>query len=163
MSELPTNNLPAGTQAPAFNLPSTEGSPLSLSQLRGQTTVLVFYPGDFTSVCGDQLSLYNEILPLFADYGVQILGVSVDNLESHYAFAAERNLSFPLLADDHPLGEMARAYGVFDHHSQTCERALFVIDGQGVIQWSYLSPKGVNPGANGILDALDAMKETSNE
>ena len=112
-------------------------------------------------MCGDQLSLYNEVLPLFDEFNAQLLGISVDNIDSHHAFATDRNLAFPLLCDDDPLGETARRYGVFDEQRQTTERALFVIDGEGTIQWSHLSPHSVNPGADGILAALEGMKATA--
>jgi peroxiredoxin len=143
--------------APDFTLPSTIDNLISLSDLKGKPVILVFYPGDFTPVCGDQLTLYNELLSLFEGFDAQLLGISVDRLESHAAFSADRNLEFPLLADSNPLGEVARRYGVFDEESQTCERALFVIDRTGRISWSYLSPREVNPGADGILRALESL------
>ncbi len=143
--------------APDFRLPSTHEHPIRLSDLKGKPVILVFYPGDFTPVCSDQLTLYNELLSLFGEFDAQILGISVDDLESHRAFSADRKLDFPLLADSDPLGEVARRYGVFDEESQTCERALFVIDRTGRISWSYLSPRDVNPGADGILRALEAL------
>lgn len=143
--------------APDFNLPSTIDNSISLADLKGKPIILVFYPGDFTPVCGDQLTLYNELLSLFEGFNAQLLGVSVDGLESHVAFSADRKLAFPLLADADPLGEVARRYGVFDEESQTCERALFVIDRTGRISWSYLSPRDVNPGADGILRALENL------
>ena len=143
--------------APEFALPSTIDSPISLSDLKGKPVILVFYPGDFTPVCGDQLTLYNELLWLFAEFDAQLLGISVDDLELHRAFSADRKLDFPLLADSDPLGDIARRYGVFDEESQTCERALFVIDRTGRISWSYLSPRDANPGADGILKALESL------
>ena len=143
--------------APDFTLPSTIDNPIRLTELKGKPIILVFYPGDFTPVCGDQLTLYNELLSLFAEFDAQILGISVDGLESHMAFAADRKLDFPLLADADPLGEVARKYGVFDEESQTCVRALFVIDRTGRISWSYLAPREVNPGADGILKALENL------
>ena len=149
--------LPPESIAPDFNLPSTIESSISLGNLQGRPVILVFYPGDFTPVCGDQLTLYNELLWLFAEFDAQVLGISVDRLESHEAFSADRQLDFPLLADSDPLGEVARRYGVFDEESQTCERALFVIDRSGRISWSYLSPRDVNPGADGILRALEDL------
>ncbi len=149
--------LAPGILAPDFNLPSTIDSPISLTRLKGKPVILVFYPGDFTPVCGDQLTLYNELLSLFEGFEAQLLGISVDSLESHLAFSADRKLAFPLLADSDPLGEVARRYGVFDEESQTCERALFVIDRMGRISWSYLSPREVNPGADGILKALETL------
>lgn len=143
--------------APDFTLPSTIDNPISLTDLKGKPVILVFYPGDFTPVCGDQLTLYNELLSLFEGFDAQLLGISVDSLESHVVFSADRKLDFPLLADSDPLGEVARRYGVFDEESQTCERALFVIDHMGRIAWSYLSPREVNPGADGILKALENL------
>ena len=143
--------------APDFSLPSTIDNSISLGDLRGKPIVLVFYPGDFTPVCGDQLTLYNELNWLFEEFDAQLLAISVDDVESHLAFSADRNLDLPLLADSDPLGEVARRYGVFDEESQTCERALFVIDQAGRIVWSYLSPREVNPGADGILRALESL------
>ncbi len=143
--------------APDFTLPSTLANSISLTDLKGKPVILVFYPGDFTPVCSDQLTLYNELLSLFEGFDAQLLAISVDNLESHVAFSADRKLDFPLLADSSPLGEVARRYGVFDEESQTCERALFVIDRTGRISWSYLSRRDVNPGADGILRALESL------
>jgi peroxiredoxin len=160
MSFSPRNSqtlLAPASPAPDFTLPSTINNPIRLADFQGKPVILVFYPGDFTPICGDQLSLYNELLPLFAEFDAQILGISVDDLETHTAFGAERNLDFPLLADTDPLGEVARQYGVFDDESQTCERALFVIDRTGHIAWSYLAPRDVNPGADGILRALENL------
>src|SRR5215216_4240606 len=157
MSNSPVSLLTPASTAPDFTLPSTIGDPMSLSGLKGKPVILVFYPGDFTPVCGDQLTLYNELLSLFEEFNAQILGISVDVLESHMAFSADRKLDFPLLADSDPLGEVARRYGAFDEESQTCERALFVIDHTGRIAWSYLSPRDVNPGADGILKALESL------
>src|SRR5262249_37581458 len=108
-------------------------------------------------VCGDQMSLYNEILPEFREHGAVLLGISVDGTWCHAAFAKDRNLHFPLLADFEPKGQVARAYGVYRAEDGECERALFVIDTQGVIRWSYVSPVGINPGADGILAALDRL------
>jgi len=143
--------------APDFTLPSTLANPIRLTDLTGRPVILAFYPGDFTPVCGDQLTLYNELLPLFEGFEAQLLAISVDNLESHLAFSADRKLDFPLLADSDPLGDVARRYGVFNEEKRTCERALFVIDRIGRISWSYLSPRDVNPGADGILRALESL------
>jgi peroxiredoxin len=118
--------------------------------------ILVFYPADWSAVCGDQVVLYNEILPVFNEYNAQLLGISVDGVWCHKAFAQSRNLDFPLLSDFEPKGAVARAYGVYREEDGTSERALFVIDAKGIIRWSYVSPIGVNPGADGILAALEA-------
>ena len=151
--------LSPGTQAPDFTLPVTPDQKLSLSDLRGQPVVLAFYPADWSPVCGDQMALYNEIHPEFQKYGAEVLGISVDGVWCHAAFAKDRHLHFPLLADFEPKGAAAKAYGVYRERDGICERALFVIDEEGVIFWSYVSPIAVNPGAEGILEALENMKE----
>ena len=150
--------LPAGTRAPDFSLPSTPNQTVSLTEFRGQPVILAFYPADWSPVCGDQMGLYNEILPEFQRLGAELLGISVDGVWCHLAFAHDRKLRFPLLSDFEPKGEVARRYGVYRRQDGTSERALFVIDGEGIIRWSYVSPVGVNPGADGILSALEAIQ-----
>lgn len=159
----PAQLLPPGTQAPDFALHSTPDQRLTLSELRGRPVVLAFYPADWSPVCGDQMALYNEILPEFKRLGAEIVGISVDGVWCHRAFAEARNIRFPLLSDFEPKGEVARAYGAYRAAEGTTERALFVLDADGVVHWSYLSPVGVNPGADGILDALESLaaKETA--
>ena len=149
--------LPAGTPAPDFTLPSTPDQKLSLSDLRGSPVILAFYPADWSPVCGDQMALYNEVLPEFARYGAYLLGISVDGAWCHAAYREHRNLHFSLLADFEPKGEVAKKFGVYRQGDGTSERALFVIDGQGMIAWSFVSPIGVNPGADGILNALENL------
>ena len=149
--------LAAGTPAPDFTLNVTPDQKLSLSELRGRPVVLVFYPADWSPVCGDQVSLYNEMRSEFAGYNAEILGVSVDGSWCHEAFAKDRHLHFPLLADFEPKGAVSKLYGVYRSNDGTSERALFVIDKNGVIAWSYVSPVAVNPGADGILDALEKL------
>jgi len=149
--------LKAGDPAPEFSLPSTPDQRVSLSDFRGQAVVLAFYPADWSPVCGDQMALYNEMLAEFRKQKAQLLGISVDGVWCHAAFAEDRKLHFPLLADFEPKGAVARNYGVYRKAEGLTERALFVVDGEGIVRWSYLSPIGVNPGADGILDALDAM------
>ena len=150
--------LPAGARAPDFTLHVTPDQTVSLADFRGHPLIIAFYPADFSPVCGDQMALYNQILPEFHKAGAQLLGISVDGAWCHAAFAESRNLHFPLGADFEPKGAVARAYGVYRERDGTSERALFVIDADGIIRWSYCSPLGVNPGADGILDALDAMR-----
>ena len=128
-----------------------------MREFRGQPVVLVFYPADWSPVCGDQLALYNDVLSMFDNYGAQVLGISVDGIWCHQAFAENRKLQLPLLADFEPKGAVARAYGVYDEEDGYGKRALFVLDAQGTIRWSYVSPNDVNPGANGILDALEEL------
>lgn len=149
--------LPAGTTAPDFELKSTPDQTVCLHDFRGKNVVLVFYPADWSPVCSDQLALYQQLLPEFDKLDAEILGISVDGIWSHLAFAKDRNIHFPLLADFNPRGAVASAYGVFDERIGESGRALFVIDKDGVIAWSYLSPSGVNPGADGIFDALEAL------
>ena len=149
--------LGAGTRAPDFALNATPDQVLRLNELRGRPVILVFYPADWSPVCGDQMALYNEILPEFRKYDAELLGISVDGVWSHAAFAQQRQLHFPLLSDFEPKGKVAREYGAYDTQSGQCSRALFVIDKSGVIRWSYLSPMGVNPGADGILRALQSL------
>lgn len=150
----PQSLLQPGTLAPDFTLRSSDGEDLSLSQYRGQSVILAFYPADWSPVCGDQMALYTEVLDMFEEHHAQLLGISVDGVWSHRAFAEARNLEFPLLADFEPKGEVSRLYGVYNEEKGQSKRALFVIDSEGIIRWSYLSPPDVNPGANGILSAL---------
>ena len=147
----------AGAMAPAFALPAAPDRKVALSEFVGQTVILVFYPADWSPVCTDQLALYNELLPLFGEHRAQVLGISVDGVWSHRAFAKDRNLRFPLLSDFEPKGAGAQAYGVYSEQDGTSERALFVIDGGGIVRWSFVSPSGVNPGADGILRALEDL------
>jgi peroxiredoxin len=149
--------LPAGTPAPDFSLHVTPDQKLSLTELRGKPVILAFYPADWSPVCGDQMTLYNEILPEFQKFGAVLVGVSVDGVWCHEAFAKDRHLQFPLAADFEPKGAAAKAYGAYRAEDGVCERALFVIDQKGVIAWSYLSPVAINPGADGILEALENL------
>jgi peroxiredoxin len=157
MSNVMPSSAAIDQPAPDFTLPSSPEKRLSLTELRGHPVVLVFYPADFSPVCGDQVALYNEMLPVFADYDAHLIGISVDGPWCHAAFAADRKLAFPLLADFEPKGEIARRYGVYDDTSGTAQRALFVIDADGIVRWRYVSPIAVNPGADGILDALEKL------
>ncbi|MGO9451419.1 MAG: redoxin domain-containing protein [Candidatus Binataceae bacterium] len=156
-----TSALEPGTAAPDFQLHSTPDQTVSLSDFKGAPVVLAFYPADWSPVCGDQMALYNEILSEFHRYKAQVVGISVDGSWCHAAFAKDRKLHFPLLADFEPKGEVARTYGVYREKDGTSERALFVIDPKGVIAWSYVSPLGVNPGADGILAALEDLNSES--
>jgi len=153
--------LPAGTPAPEFALHTTPDQLVSLSEFRGRPVILAFYPADWSPVCGDQMALYNEMLDEFARFDAELLGISVDGAWCHVAFAHERKLRFPLMADFEPKGGVARLYGAYREQDGTSERALFVIDPEGVIRWSYCSPVGVNPGADGILRALESLKAES--
>ncbi|MGD2206620.1 MAG: peroxiredoxin [Anaerolineae bacterium] len=153
----PASVLGPGTPAPDFTLTDQAGEPVTLRDFRGRPIVLVFYPADWSPVCGDQLTLYNEILPMFEAHNAQVLAISVDGKWCHRAFADQRNLRFPLLADFEPKGAVARTYGVYDAVNGLARRALFVLDAEGIIRWSHVSPPNVNPGADGILNALEAL------
>jgi peroxiredoxin len=147
----PTAALAPGTPAPDFRLPSTPDQLVSLSEFRG------------CPVCGDQMALYNEVLPEFRRFNAALLGISVDGAWCHLAFAKDRKLQFPLLADFEPKGGVARTYGVYRSKEGVSERALFVLDAAGTIRWSHVSPLGVNPGADGILKALEELPLQHNE
>jgi peroxiredoxin len=155
--------LDAGQQAPEFTLHSTPDQQISLREFRGKPVILVFYPADWSPVCGDELALFNEIVPEFRAHGAELLGLSVDGVWCHTAFAHERGLKFPLLADFEPKGAVAKSYGAYRDEDGTSARALFLIDGGGVIRWSYLSPVGINPGADGVLSALEDLPGSSGE
>jgi peroxiredoxin len=149
--------LAPGTKAPEFRLHVTPDQLLSLSELADRRVILAFYPADWSPVCGDQVTLYSHVLSEFRKKGAELLGISVDGAWCHQAFARDRNLHFPLLADFHPKGEVSRAYGCYRDDVGESARALFIVDESGTIAWSHLSPVAVNPGADGILDALDQM------
>jgi len=166
MSTTPTNSghssiLSPGLRAPDFSLRCKPDQSISLSELRGRSVILAFYPADWSPVCGDQMALYNEILDQFQEFQAELLGISVDGAWCHAAYARQNKLHFPLLADFEPKGAVARAYGVYNQTEGVCERALFVIDPDGLVHWSYVSPVGINPGANGILSALEDLKTKS--
>ena len=152
--------LEKGTIAPDFELNATPDQKIKLKDFKGKKNViLAFYPADWSPVCSDQMALYNEMLKYFTKHDAQIFGISVDSTWCHLAFEENRKLHFSLLADFEPKGAVAKAYGVYDEKTGTSERALFVIDKEGKIAWSYLSPIAVNPGADGILEALEELDQ----
>ena len=144
-----------GTKAPDFTLPDQDGNKVSLADFRGRTVVLVFYPADFSPVCTDQLSVYQEVLGEFERRDVTLVGISVDGAFCHRAFRDHLGTGMPLLADFHPKGEVARSYGVWSEQHGVAGRALVMVNGEGVVEWSYMSPPLEVPGANLIFDALD--------
>jgi peroxiredoxin len=148
-----------GQRAPDFELPSAPNESFTLSRFLGRPVVLVFYPADWSPVCSDQLPLYEALMPVFAKYDAQIVAISVDGVWCHKAFKESRGLSFPLLADFEPKGETSRTYSVYRGTEGVSERALFVLDQDGVVFWSEIAPITVNPGADGILTALDRLPE----
>jgi peroxiredoxin len=155
--------LKAGTPAPEFELNSTPDQRTALSEFRGHRLVLVFYPADWSPVCTDQLALYNELGEEWAKHDATVLGISVDGAWCHAAFREHRKYHLALLSDFEPKGDVARRYGVYRTREGVSERALFVIDENGVIRWSYVSPLGINPGADGILNALEQMDKSKSE
>jgi len=153
----PNGLIRPGRPAPGFTLASTpDGRRTGPEQFRGHPVVLVFYPADWSPVCGDQMSLYQAAAPVFDQYQAMVLGISVDSIWSHRAFAESRGITFPLLSDFEPKGEVARRYGAYTPQGEAA-RALVVLDQAGTVAWSYLSPMDVNPGADGIFDALDNL------
>ena len=149
--------LQQGTPAPDFELFSTHDQKLKLSELRGKKIIIAFYPADWSPVCSDELSLYNETMKIFSRHNAQLIGISVDSKWCHLAFSQSRKFHFPLLADFEPKGTIAKLYEVYDEKEGECRRALYVLDEKGIIRWNYLSPVGINPGADGILDALEDL------
>jgi peroxiredoxin len=148
-----------GQPAPHFELRDQDGNEVTLEDLKGQTSVLVFYPLDFSPVCTDQLNVYQEVLPELERRGVRLYGVSVDSAFAHKAFQDHIGISIPLLADFHPKGEVARRYGVYNEERGNSYRALVMIDANGIVRWSYQSPSPLEiPGANLIFDALDEQR-----
>ena len=145
-----------GADAPDFTLLDHDGKKVSLSDFRGRTVVLVFYPADFSPACTDQLNLYQEVLPQLEEAGVQLLGISVDGAFCHRAFREHLGITFPLLADFHPKGEVARSYGVYIESRGHTGRDLVMVGAEGRVLWTHrpASPLEI-PGANLIFDALD--------
>lgn len=153
--------LQTDTQAPDFSLFATPDQKISLGEFRGKKVILAFYPADWSPVCGDQLALLNESLPFLNKHNAQLIGISVDGKWCHLSFSQDRNLHFPLLADFEPKGEVARKYEVYDTATGECRRALYIMDENGIIRWSHLSPVGINPGVDGVLDALELMDQST--
>ena len=147
----------AGTRAPDFSLPDHDGNQIGLSDFAGRKLVLAFYPLDFSPVCTDQLSLYQEVLGEIEARGASLVGISVDSSYCHHAFRKHLNLTMPLLADFNPKGQVSRAYGAWIEAVDHGNRSLVLIDEQGTVRWSHASPTPVEiPGANLIFDALEA-------
>ena len=157
--------LPVGQTAPDFTLPSSapkdageSGDTISLHDFKGKNVILAFYPADWSAVCGDELAVFNQMLPLFQKLNADLVGISVDSAFCHQAFKDERGFKISLLADFEPKGEVAKQYGVYDDKDGFCERALFVVDQDGVIRYSFISPMNVNPGANEVLKTLKEIE-----
>jgi peroxiredoxin len=144
-----------GEQAPEFTLRDQDGEQVSLSEYRGRKVMLVFYPADFSPVCGDQFSIYQEVKPQLAEQGLELLGISVDGAWAHKAFQEKLGIDTTLLADFEPKGEVARAYDSYIDAAGIANRTLVLVDEEGTVAWTYESPTpGEFPGANVIFDAL---------
>jgi peroxiredoxin len=147
----------AGEPAPDFKLNDQDGEEVSLSDYKGRKVLLVFYPLDFSPVCSDQLSIYQEVKPEIAEQGVELLGISVDSAYAHKAFQEKLGIDTTLLADFEPKGEVAKAYGSYIDGAGIANRTLVLVDENGVVAWAYESPSpGEFPGPNVIFDALAA-------
>ena len=145
-----------GSEAPGFALPDQDGNEVRLEDLRGQTTVLAFYPLDFSPICTDQLNVYQEVLGDIESRGAALYGVSVDSAFAHKAFREHLGITIPLLADFNPKGEVARRYGVYIDERGHSQRALVMIGPDLRVLWSHRSASPLEiPGANLIFDALD--------
>ena len=153
-----------GETASDFLLPATctpgkddDQYKIALADLRGNPAVLVFYPADNSRVCSSQLALYNEALHLVKEHNAQLVAISTDTVPSHQEFSDKMKLSFPLLADADPAGAVANDYGVLNPNDGLCERAIFVLDSNGRVHWRAVYPRNINPGMDGILEALESM------
>jgi peroxiredoxin (alkyl hydroperoxide reductase subunit C) len=152
------HGLPAGARAPELDVPvAPDGHHARLADYQGAPLVLIFYPGDFTPVCTGELGLFNELLPDLQALGARVVGISCDSLWAHCAYAKQLKLRIELLSDFHPKGALSRRYDVYRDDIGTSERALFVVDGEGSIFWSEVSPIELNPGADGVIDALERL------
>ena len=149
--------LPPGTRAPAFTLRCAPHCVATLDDFRGRPVVLAFYVADWHPVCCAQLALYQELQPELQRLGAAFVAISTDSVWSHAAFAHAQGLRFPLLSDHAPRGAVARAYRVYQPRTGTCRRALFVVDEAGTIRWSAAFPDAINPGADGMLTALETL------
>jgi len=151
--------LPVGTPAPDFALPDAGGDLVQLSDLRGRPAVLVFYPLDWSPGCSVQLELYQQEIDELTARGARLVGISVDSIYSHGAWAAVRGIRYPLLSDFHPRGEVARRYGVWREPDGFSERAVYVVDADGVIRWAHVSPQLDHlPDVEDLLAALDTVR-----
>jgi len=147
-----------GSSAPDFDLPDQDGNRISLGDLKGQTSVLTFFPAAFSPVCTDQLSIYHEVGADLAQRGARVYGVSVDNAFSLKAFQGALGITIPLLSDFHPKGAVSEAYGVYLPKRGVSARALVMIGPDLQVAWSYQPPSPLEiPGANLIFDALDGV------
>jgi peroxiredoxin len=145
-----------GASVPEFTLTTEDGEKFTREDLLGKTSVLVFYPFAFSPVCNDQLTLYEEVLDEFAARGATLYAISTDARWSQAAFREKLGSSVQQLSDFEPKGAAAKAFGVL-HDGGFTQRALVIVNPDGVVKWSYQAPSpGDLPGANLIFDGLDA-------
>ncbi len=149
--------LPVGVVAPDFVLPRASPIVLGSQHQDNQALVLAFYPMDWEPVSREQLTLYQANIDTFERLGARLLGISIDHVYSHAAFARDTQLHFPLLADFQPRGRVAQQYGVFRDTHGVSARALFVLDAQRVIRFSKVYPDALNPGVDELLTTLEAL------
>ncbi len=154
-----------GELAPNFSLPIGNGSIeqkpenlFTLNKHKGKNIILAFYPADFSSVCGSQIAMYNQLLPTFAEYNAEIFGISVDGIFCHKAFKNQYKMDITLLSDFEPKGAVSKKYGAYNTDFGFSERVLYVLDKDGKIHYSYKSPMQENPGASGILQTLKKIE-----
>jgi peroxiredoxin len=151
-----------GSPAPEFSLPNHAGKKVSLADFRGRKVLLVFYPLDFSPVCTDQLSLYQEVLPQIEERGASVVGISVDSTWAHRAFREKLGITIPLLSDFEPKGAVTRSYGAFLDEVGHGNRSLVLVDEDRVVAWVHESPTPLEvPGANLFFDALAAVERAT--
>ncbi len=149
-----------GTRAPEFTLPNHRGKDVALADFRGRKLVIAFYPNDFSPVCSDQLSIYQEVLGQIRDTGTELVGISTDGSWAHNAFRKQLGLEMTLLSDFHPKGDVSTAYGAYLEDWGTPNRSLVLIDEEGIVRWVHESPTPLEiPGANLIFDALEQISD----
>ncbi|GAA1940859.1 redoxin domain-containing protein [Microbacterium aoyamense] len=149
-----------GAPAPKVQLDAASGRRIDLADMKGRTVVLVFYPADWSPVCGDELDVFNIALPLFTEIGSVVLGVSVDSVWSHKAFADQHHLRIDLLSDFEPKGSVSREFGMYDDRAGRSKRGLVIIDGDGVVRWAVVYPDDVNPGVDEVLRIAGQLTHT---
>ncbi len=146
-----------GEGAPEFTLKTDQGEPFTREDLAGGTTVLVFYPAAFSSVCTDQFQIYQEVLEDFTGQGATLYGVSCDQSDSQTAFAQSLGVTIGMLSDFEPKGRASRAFGAYFEPTGVSTRALVITGPDQVVTWSWIGEHpGVLPGANLIFDGLSA-------
>ncbi|MCA5894952.1 peroxiredoxin [Isoptericola sp. NEAU-Y5] len=146
--------LRAGDPAPDFTLPDTHGTPVHLADLRGEPVLVVFYPFAFSGICTSELCELRDNIEDFETAGVRLLAVSTDAVFSLKAWQEQEGFGFDLLSDFWPHGEVARAFGAFDESSGHALRGSFLLDGDGIVRWAVVNPRGQRRDLDGYREAL---------